>query len=1270
MFKKDLKRRGVLQKILKTGVGPEYSTRRAQLTDVDAIKRLYTDSTYKLFGHTEIDDLIHLCYLTMVLEQHQNLVAAICVNNYPNIPSIAPWTWEEWLPKKYRMEKATSRNSLWVHLAVFERRYKHIFLVALLQALFAKCPHVQFVFIVIPPGTWTNLDWFDKLGTELQPLGHSNAKIVQTIYIILRQHYVLNYKIRQAVAEDNDDIIPLIDCHSQLPRRMYGEYYIAEIILNKEKHDDRHLIVAEYGGEAVAVLCLNRYVNYRVANECFQLITFYGLKKPRKNDTIHFARSSTTFDRDADTSLYSFVFVCSDDECRIRTPSRSDEGSIIDLNKNLEELSLISVEDIVEEEEEEEFEAFRGHINLDISYDALEFSEKQLDCWLRGKRRSLSDNLEDETDAYFSGPGNAFTLEIAAARREHEAALNLLLEAAFELFPTKDYCIMSMPSESYSFPLTSKVFVRTAPKPESDFTHELYVVHHSAMSGELSVREARIDDVDLVRTFLKRMTKGGSVWDEFQKWQHQEYEDLKAYVIFCDSFIIGLAILSDVEDLEYILSHYQLSTWTDISKHKVGQHGLIRHFVLSPIFQRHIRFLLLELHRLSDYSLFFYIINPKDVEPTSSKALCCVLGDLIPVVPSKMPEYCTAGTSFWNLPEAVGRVERPYAIYISTPAYCGLTRLEINDKIIVVGASDVGIAFLVGLIFHNDPSVRVTFNNIILVSTHGLVPYKSNRFRDIMTPVTGDVSGYYLCLLSLPTYVTVITGVMSAIDRKNKTIAVNGTNLNYDTLILTCGKQYQMPKRSVEKRGTMVERPNNVFIVNTETDIDIVIKTLRELVEDDLPGSIIVYGYTLDAYCCLEAIIELGVPSSKIYFVLPPRYSDDSCSHNTIFNDGDVEDAVNANIQALGIQMYVDYEFVDWNFDEKKYNITSIKFESLTRVLDVECLAAFMYEKKGISTKTFHAIVNANLIFDGGVVIDTDCCTNDPNIYAAGTITKYSRRYYADHMKHCYFNRKEIGNKLGEHILHKLIRGGLVEPDENIFTGCRTAGKKLVPRYTQPLMVYARLPGKINYMNVKKPGLEIPLDVAMTGDDYGQVLTSGDCKNITRQGYFRLHLNIYNTVETITCLTKKELEKVNLTHLWGKHEKLLNNLVTRFEMVTITDLFNFFSEPWSYAIYHDRFEKLNTDINEILTRMSVEEGASILEDITQKLVKNNWQRLTSADFREQIAKFDGSEYQKKVTEKVLEFLIDNYNYLPMYANPMAVNVILAGCEESPMFNKI
>lgn len=95
-------------------------------------------------------------------------------------------------------------------------------------------------------------------------------------------------------------------------------------------------------------------------------------------------------------------------------------------------------------------------------------------------------------------------------------------------------------------------------------------------------------------------------------------------------------------------------------------------------------------------------------------------------------------------------------------------------------------------------------------------------------------------------------------------------------------------------------------------------------------------------------------------------------------------------------------------------------------------------------------------------------------------------------------------------------------------------------------------------------------------------------------------------IETITCLAKfvnkhiilllyliryeirlQDIDRVNLTSLWGKHEKLLNNLQMRFEMVLVTDLYEYFKEPWTCAIYHDRFTLLEKDIQTLLTSFTV-----------------------------------------------------------------------------------
>lgn len=137
----------------------------------------------------------------------------------------------------------------------------------------------------------------------LCPAGALSGSRVQSLYLFQRENFVINYKLRRAVEEDNDDLVPLVDAHDPRFKKMYGEFYISEL-LTKHADQGRHLIVAEHGSElietapegrgkynfhqdhfrlnagvAVGMLCLNEYVNYDSLREEFELSPYNGLKK-------------------------------------------------------------------------------------------------------------------------------------------------------------------------------------------------------------------------------------------------------------------------------------------------------------------------------------------------------------------------------------------------------------------------------------------------------------------------------------------------------------------------------------------------------------------------------------------------------------------------------------------------------------------------------------------------------------------------------------------------------------------------------------------------------------------------------------------------------------------------------------------------------------------------------------------------------------------------------------------------------------------------------
>lgn len=176
---------------------------------------------------------------------------------------------------------ASPISTLWIHYAVWDKRYTLFFLKPLLQNLFQRVAAIANVFMICPPGV-TKLDFIDHLFTRLTPYGYYSAQKVQTIFYAKRDTFLASYIIRRAVEEDNDDLVEIIP---KIFKETYGEYYISEM-LSEEEETGRQLIVAEFQGRAVGVLCLNEVVNYKLLNKTFELVPYHGFKQPNVYDEV------------------------------------------------------------------------------------------------------------------------------------------------------------------------------------------------------------------------------------------------------------------------------------------------------------------------------------------------------------------------------------------------------------------------------------------------------------------------------------------------------------------------------------------------------------------------------------------------------------------------------------------------------------------------------------------------------------------------------------------------------------------------------------------------------------------------------------------------------------------------------------------------------------------------------------------------------------------------------------------------------------------------
>ena len=121
------------------------------------------------------------------------------------------------------------------------------------------------------------------------------------------------------------------------------------------------------------------------------------------------------------------------------------------------------------------------------------------------------------------------------------------------------------------------------------------------------------------------------------------------------------------------------------------------------------------------------------------------------------------------------------------------------------------------------------------------------------------------------------------------------------------------------------------------------------------------------------------------------------------------------------------------------------------------------------------------------------------------------------------------------------------------------------------------LPGGMHYLHVRKPGEVVPYAAELAKLEHGHEVVTGSAEE---GNYFRLHINQYSTVETITCFSSYPVPSSNIIRLYGLHERYLNNLLQRVSEDLIPDLYKFFTEPWCLALYHDRFLDFRQEVSD------------------------------------------------------------------------------------------
>ncbi|KAK2147282.1 hypothetical protein LSH36_561g01009 [Paralvinella palmiformis] len=1024
---------------LTTPDGPSeiINARRTESLDAPSILKLVEPSTESLFGRVNVVNLIEKAVLAVTLSNDKDQVLGhAAFLDYPNLANVDQAFWEKWLCQYYDCKKCNAMNSLFMHYFVAKQEYSHGCAKEIIRTMFNAVPELHYCFLIVPKGVFPESSLAD-LFKEMDLVSKDKGPDGCVVFVCYRHDHVPVLHVRIAKVEDHDDLVPIFNRQSDMLKHTYGDYFLAELI--EAQNENMHCIVAEVGGTAVGFMSLIRDVNTDLLNDCFELAPFNGLRKRHPDDILEPPQSNITpqpspqieeqerpesaqsarsrisqtseVSRHSETEMEGSGLPPDRSESVEKSVSRINSGSTMDRGSDFtskdDELRVRQKLSDADESrsllsDNADVESLKSEAEERSLHDTPTLEVSLPDCTSSGvtepvvaRPPSQHAQVPKHFLPVYKGENSVFCIQLFCIDERYEMRSCDFLPKAFELFPEDDFCSITVPHLVPEFPLLQQ-FVRITPRVPSTLAQELYVFGRAGLLRGFKVRQACSSDYQGVEKLVKSLELNDNLLNDLQQYNKARRDvdgtEIQAFVADCHDQVVGVAIVRREEDIEYIRSHYNIEDFIYYNHHRREEHGHLHHYVLNPIFKHYSKTFLKEILRLGHKTCLYYPLYPGYVERKilEKHTLVAALNDMVPVRARRQIVYPLEILGS-NAPSTrVLKQQEQYALNHINRKLTMEPKVTINARIVVVGASDVGIAFLETFAFC--PHLR--FSNLTLISPHGLPgELPPDELQDQM-----------------------IT------KRKKKHVMVNyDTVVPYDHLVIATGVQYQVPaptgadvnqlmtsseiEFSPDRRFDGVP-PKNVFIINDTYEAAVVLYWVEHnLLKSD--GRAVIYGSCLDAYSCVSTLLNVGITGDRIIVVEPPLTSKMTC-----LNNGTLDKALTKVLAEEGVQVHSGYLLAQWNDGEDDEEIHSVSFTSETKPLRLDTMAFFSFYKKQVDYEAFKAINDACLVFDGHLVIDATFHTTDVAIRGAGPITKFQRSYHADEWTHANFNSKEVGMQL------------------------------------------------------------------------------------------------------------------------------------------------------------------------------------------------------------------------------------------------------------------
>ncbi|XP_074173436.1 cilia- and flagella-associated protein 61 isoform X3 [Rhinolophus sinicus] len=917
--------------------------RRTESQDIYCIKNLIRKFTQKLFGKLNIIYLLEKANLAITLcNDKEEIMAQATFLDYPNWNVAEQDKWVSVFQELDSDIPCTPLNTLFMHLFVAVNEYSVGCCKEIIRTVFKAVPELHFIFLIVPSyislGS-TLITVFDLVG-NITSLTYDEDFAVHVCH---RHNHYPQLHIRKARVEDHDDLMPIFMHHNTILKATYGDYFLAELI--EAQDEENHAVVCEVEAVAVGFMSVCSRVNMQLLHECFDLGPFHGLCTPHPDDVLEPPQGlSVPGSQDAElrSSSQDSQKVVEEPQEPVSPEARESENN---QGKTAEEAATEELSSIVLSGNTSEMEDLENLHQVSTEDDTNH-------CVSNTSSASIS--LPKEIKYFrpiYMGASSAFCIQLFCIDEKHEARSLDFMNFVFGLFPDKNFCLISLPHLTPEFVLIQN-FVKIVPFNNCTLEQDLYVFHRAGLLKTINIRLANLSDTPGVENLVSTLMLNKRIMEDLKHYNEARRDPdgtpLQAFVADVAEQIVGIAVIRNEMDVEYIRSHYNIEDFIYFSYHQREEHGHLYHFALNPIFRHYTRFFLKEILRLGYKSCLYYPIYPESRESkfqsSYAHSLTSALHYLVPVRPRRQIVYPLEKLGINAPSKAVSKAPLSYALNHTNRKLTLEPKITVNARIVVVGASNVGLSFLETLVFCS----HLKFSNLTLISTHGL-PGKKLLGTEQRKFLACDhcFNDKDHALMSLCSWVNVVVGRMTAIDRAAKHVVVSQEEIVlYDHLILCTGQQYQVPcptGADISQLLTNREIPNsskqrytgkvpcNHFTLNDEEDC---LKALTWIRNNSIitEGNVIVYGDTIDTYTTVEVLLNLGMKGSSIYLVQPPPTSTITC-----INNYSVESAVEDALRAAGVTIYQEALLAQWNDGQNPDPIHSASFTTPTKPFKLPC---------------------------------------------------------------------------------------------------------------------------------------------------------------------------------------------------------------------------------------------------------------------------------------------------------------------------------------------